>query len=83
MVSAYYHMTFKEYKEHAPRLYGAVGHSMDEGGYFHDESEMIVKVTAEDHIHLYLEQHGFNPIPHDHDLVQGAVDAHPLLRKRG
>lgn len=77
----YYQMTYKEYKQHLHGFPQHIAHSNDE--VLTDDSKLTVKVDGEPHHHLYLEKHGFQPIPHTHDSIAHLETAHPIMRHRG
>lgn len=80
MVQVYYKISYKQYKEVCHRIPNCVGHSDDET--LTDDSELILKVTGEDHIHLYLEQQGIEAIDYPgHTSVP--VLSHPIMKRRG
>jgi hypothetical protein len=83
MSTVYYTMSYGEYKKHAHRLHGGfvVGHSVDAP--MTDDSEVLLKVIHEEHIHLYLEQQeNVHVVPKEDSLIKIHAGVHPIMKDR-
>jgi len=83
VTTVYYSMSYRDYKARTHLMHGvnAVGHSTDDP--MTDESLVVLKVTAPDHVHHHFEKLGAPSLHPSHNLVVALEKNHPVMRHRG
>ena len=79
---AYYTLSYADFKKLAGHLHGvaAIAHTLDDP--MTDDSQLVMKIDAPDHIHHFLEKQNVKVLPTTHQSVQDLAIHHPVMRPR-
>jgi len=83
MSTVYYILSYGDFKKHAHMLHGTdnVAHSLDDP--LTDDSEVILKLSAPDHVHHHFEKNDIWSLHPSHEKVTALATHHPVMKHRG